>query len=149
MGWRYDSRNVFCFPQEAEAEMKMRNFEWKWHSDNKLTFWYLLDAFAPHYVTGEMVWFNQAHSMHASYFKAHPSFYGLNIPDHTYPFHATYGDGEEFEPEFVQQIRDAGWRSAVGIPWKSGDVIVLDNMQVQHARLSFEGKRKIVVALSN
>eukprot|EP00112_Aurelia_sp_Birch-Aquarium-sp1_P008762 Seg1974.4 transcript_id=Seg1974.4/GoldUCD/mRNA.D3Y31 product="Dapdiamide synthesis protein DdaC" protein_id=Seg1974.4/GoldUCD/D3Y31 len=135
--------------EEAEAEMKMRNFEWKWHSDNNLTFWYLLDAFAPHYVTGEKVWFNQAHAMHASYFKAHPSFYGLNIPDHTYPFHATFGDGEEFEPEFLQQIRDAGWRSAVGIPWKSGDVIALDNMQVQHARLSFEGKRKIVVALSN
>ena len=87
--------------------------------------------------------------MHASYFKAHPSFYDKIIPDNKYPLHGTYGDGEEFEPEFLQQIREAGWRSAVGIPLQKGDVLLLDNMLVQHARLSFKGNRKVVVAIAN
>ena len=129
--------------------MSRLGVEWEWRGNNSLTFWYLKDAMEPHYKTGKPLWFNQAHAMHASYFKAHPSFYGLKIPDNEYPLHSTYGDGEEFEPEFLQQIRDAGWKSAVGIPWNKSDVLILDNMLVQHARLSFQGKRKIVVALSN
>ncbi len=125
-------------------------FEWEWSDDKKmLTFWYTMSPFATHPESGEKIWFNQAHAMHISYFKAHPSFHDREIPDNKYPLHCTYGNGEEIEPEFVQQIRDAGWSSAVGIPWKKGDVVVLDNMLVQHARLSFEGERKVVVALTN
>ena len=123
--------------------------EWEWQANNDLIYWYVLEPMQPHYITGEEVWFNQAHAMHASFFKAHPSFYYKNLPNNKYPFHSTYGDGEEFEPEFVQQIRDAGWRSAVGIPWEKGDVLLLDNMLVQHARLDFEGERKVLVALCN
>jgi len=135
--------------KEAEEEMTRLGVEWEWQKNNDLTYWYLLDAMQPHFITGEEIWFNQAHAMHASFFKAHPSFYQKNIPDNQYPFHSTYGDGEEFEPDFLRQIRDAGWRSAVGIPWAKGDVLLLDNMLVQHARLDFEGQRKILVALSN
>ena len=121
--------------------------EWEWQENNDLTYWYTLEAMQRHYITGEEVWFNQCHSMHASFFKAHPSFYQKNLPNNKYPFHATYGDGEEFEPDFLRQIRDAGWSSAVGIPWVKGDVLLLDNMLVQHARLDFEGERRILVGL--
>ena len=139
-----------CFLQSAEAKMKELGFKWEWYDNNSsLTFWYIMDAFAKHYITGEKVWFNQAHAMHISYFKAHPSFHGVDVPDNKYPLHCTYGDGEELEPEFIQQIRDAGWSNAVGIPWTKGDVVVLDNMLVQHARLSFKGERKVVVALTS
>eukprot|EP00794_Sanderia_malayensis_P016844 gene16844-18543_t len=145
-------QTVFETDDKKIAEMRMEKFgfEWKWSDNDKmLTFWYVLDAFAKHHITGKKVWFNQAHSMHSSYYRAHPTYYKLDIPDNMYPLHCTYGDGEELEPEFVQQIRDAGWSSAVGIQWEKGDLIVLDNMLVQHARISFEGKRRILVALAN
>ena len=135
--------------QEAEEKLSKLGVEWEWEKNNDLTYWSVFEPMRPHYATGEEMWYNQVHSMHASFFKAHPSFYQKNLPDNRYPFHTTYGDGEELEPEFVQQIRDAGWRSAIGIPWVKGDVLLLDNMQVQHGRIAFEGERKILVALCN
>jgi hypothetical protein len=38
---------------------------------------------------------------------------------------------------------------AVRFDWQKGDVILLDNMLVAHARDPFEGPRKIVVAMGD
>ncbi len=125
-------------------------FEWEWSSDNNvLKFWSTLDAFTRHHITGEEIWFNQAHSMHNSYFKAHPAFQNVDTDQCVFPTHAAYGDGEEFEPRYLEEIRAAGWKNAVGVSLKRGDLIVLDNMAVQHARLSFKGDRKMALALLN
>jgi alpha-ketoglutarate-dependent taurine dioxygenase len=33
-------------------------------------------------------------------------------------------------------------------PWRTGDVLMLDNMLTAHARDPFEGPRKVVVAMA-
>eukprot|EP00794_Sanderia_malayensis_P016845 gene16845-18544_t len=145
-------QKVFHTDCKKEAEDKMRSvgFEWEWSSDGKiLKFWCILDAFTPHHETGEEVWFNQIHSMNCSYYTAHPAYHGKDPTECFFTHHSTYGDGEEFEPEFLQQIRTASWACAVGMPLRQGDFIVLDNMQVQHSRLAFTGNRKITVAMAN
>ena len=141
--------NLLYIPQVAEERMKQRGFDWQWLDSDSLRFWYTLPPFVSYPDSNEMVWFNQIHAHHATYYKAHPKWTGLNIPDDLYPLHATYGDGEELEAEYGQQIRELGWKNAVGFQWRKGDVMVVDNLKVLHARLSFKGKRKVVVGLTD
>ena len=61
--------------------------------------------------------------------------------------HIQYGDGEELEEEFIQQIRSSNWRHAITLALKQGDLIVLDNLRVQHARIDFTGERRLAVVL--
>ena len=75
-------------------------------------------------------------------------FDGITLPDHMYPTHTTYGDGSEIDPEVIEHIRATGWKNAVGFPWRKGDVLVLDNLAVQHGRLSFKGDRQIMAYLT-
>ena len=47
----------------------------------------------------------------------------------------------------VEEIGEIYSRADVRFPWREGDVLMLDNMLVAHARLPFTGARKIVVAM--
>ena len=76
-------------------------------------------------------------------------FEGKELPDHLYPFHTYYGDGSEIEPDVLQHIRDVTWQSAVGFRWRNGDLLAMDNMAVQHGRISFTGPRKVLAFLMN
>ena len=50
----------------------------------------------------------------------------------------------------VWHVRTLFWRNAVIAPWQQGDLIVLDNRRVAHARMPFatQGARKLWVAWS-
>ena len=52
------------------------------------------------------------------------------------------------EPEVLQHIRAASWECAVGFRWRSGDLLVLDNLAVQHARIGYTGGRKVLAYLT-
>ena len=77
-----------------------------------------------------------------------PGVVGTEIPDNKLPYHSYYGDGSEIEPEVLQHIRATSWECAVGFRWKSGDLLVLDNLAVQHGRVGFKGDRKVLVYLT-
>lgn len=107
-------------------------------------------AFLTHPVTGEKIWFNQAHCHNASMYKAFPGksiFTDGTLPDDKYPGNTKYGDGSEIEPEVLQHIRATAWSCAVGYKWRSGDLLVLDNLAVQHARVGFKGDRRLLARL--
>ena len=71
-----------------------------------------------------------------------------NLPFDKYPYHTYYGDGSEIEAVVLENIRAVTWSCAVGFRWRTGDVLVIDNLAVQHARMSFTGQRKILAVLS-
>ena len=109
---------------------------------------YTAPAFLSHPVTGEKIWFNQAIQHHCTYSKALPQFKGSDLPDEKYPCHTYYGDGSDIEPEVLQHVRAVSWSCAVGFRWKKGDLIALDNLNVQHGRMAFTGERKILVHMT-
>ncbi|XP_020915920.1 uncharacterized protein LOC110253358 [Exaiptasia diaphana] len=120
-----------------------------WTDKNQLTYWYTLDAFIPHPVTGKPIWFNQIENHHYTYLSESPMYEGVDLPPNRYPFHTQYGDGEEIDPEIIDHVRSADWSNAVGFDWKKGDVIVIDNLAAKHARLSYTGPRKLLVSLTS
>jgi alpha-ketoglutarate-dependent taurine dioxygenase len=103
---------------------------------------------AVHPLSGERLYFNQAHLFHVtSLGKAGAQSLIKLFGADRLPRHSTYGDGEEIAPEDLEQIRAAFHRHEISFPWQTGDVLLLDNMQVAHGRRPFRGPRKIVAAL--
>lgn len=135
-------------PKTAEHFLQQKGFSFNWEPSGALFYWQVLPAFLKHPETGETVWFNQIQSHHASHLQGIPRFKDSNLPNHHYSCQTYYGDGSEIEPAVLQHIRAVTWSCAVGFPWRNGDVLFVDNLAVQHARMSFTGPRRILAMLS-
>jgi len=143
-------QDVFMTEHSKEAEhfLDQKGFSYKWEPSGALYYWQVLPAFQEHPKTGETVWFNQIQSHHASHLQEAPRFKGSDLPSHHYSYQTYYGDGSEIEPAVLQHIRAVTWSCAVGFRWQNGDVLVVDNLAAQHARMSFTGQRRILAVLS-
>ncbi|APR81385.1 Siderophore biosynthesis non-ribosomal peptide synthetase [Minicystis rosea] len=105
-------------------------------------------AVVRHPRTGETVFFNQVQLHHP--FCLDPAtrkslvalFKEDGLPRNVY-----YGDGSKIEDATMAELDRLYWQTAKAFPWQNGDMIMLDNMLVAHARKPFTGARKIVVAM--
>jgi alpha-ketoglutarate-dependent taurine dioxygenase len=106
-------------------------------------------AVAVHPRTHEKVFFNQIQLHHVSCLDAETRdalrqlFAEENMPRNVY-----FGDGTPIPDEVVAQISELYEQLCVEPSWDAGDMIVLDNMLVAHARRPFSGERKILVAMA-
>jgi hypothetical protein len=48
----------------------------------------------------------------------------------------------------MEELREAVWRHMVILPWRAGDVLVIDNRSVSHGRLPYRGTRRVVACLA-
>jgi alpha-ketoglutarate-dependent taurine dioxygenase len=62
-------------------------------------------------------------------------------------FHLTFGDGSPVPMKQLHFIKEFTDKQAVDICWEKGDVALLDNFLVMHARREFEGPRKVLASL--
>ena len=60
-----------------------------------------------------------------------------------------YGNGSPIEAEVAEKIRCAYGDETVKFRWEAGDVMLLDNMSVSHAREPYKGPRDVVVCMTN
>jgi hypothetical protein len=63
------------------------------------------------------------------------------------PFNTTYGDGSAIGADEIAEINevyDAVQRSE---PWRTGDLLLVDNILSSHGRQAYTGDRRIVVAM--
>jgi alpha-ketoglutarate-dependent taurine dioxygenase len=120
----------------------------EWLSADLLRTVQVCQGVSRHPVTGEKVFFNQAHLFHPSRLGAENvrslnEVYGKD----KLPRCAYFGDGGEISDATIQAV-DAAFRdNSVEFSWKAGDVLLLDNMQVAHGRRAYKGPRKVVAAL--
>ncbi|MEC4595415.1 TauD/TfdA family dioxygenase [Burkholderia vietnamiensis] len=120
----------------------------EWLDDDTLRTVQINQGVAYHPVTGERVFFNQAHLFHISNLEASlassiVSLFGLD----RVPRNACYGDGEPLDLADIEHVRSAFRECAITFPWQRGDVLLVDNMRFAHGRNPFEGERKVVVSL--
>ncbi|WP_432741957.1 TauD/TfdA family dioxygenase [Streptomyces sp. JH002] len=106
-------------------------------------------AVLDHPVTGETVWFNQAHLFHVSALPKETAAALLGLFEaRDLPRNATYGDGTPISDADIEEINDAFGRSCVAAPWERGEVMVLDNVLASHGRLPYRGERKTLVTMT-
>jgi len=148
MSWE----EVFQTSDRLELETFCRENEiaFEWTARGRLRTRQVRPAVARHPRTEGRVWFNHVTALHVSTLP--PRLRGMlqklvrddaDLPSNTY-----YGDGAPIEPEVLDEIRHAYEIEAVPVAWRSGDVLMIDNLLVAHGRLPFDGPRDVVVVLA-
>ncbi len=134
--------------EAAEAYCRDNEMEVDWKAGDRARTRMRRPAAARHPQTGEMSWFNQAQHFHVSCLapETRSSLQAL-FQEEDLPRNCYYGDGTPIEDEAMREILDAYEELEVVFPWQKGDVVMLDNMLVAHARNPFAGKRKLLVSM--
>lgn len=135
----HDVVRQFCVDNDLTCE---------WLDKDTLRTTQVCQGVAHHPITGERMLFNQAHLFHfsslgAATAKSLVETFGAD----RLPRNSFYGDGEPIRQEDLEAVRGAFQREAVQFPWRRGDVLLVDNMQVAHGRRPFRGPRKVLVSL--
>ena len=134
---------------EVERFCRLSQIDFEWKDDGELRTRQVCQAVAQHPVTGEWVWFNQAHLFHISNLPAALRETLVSIVgEEGVPRNVFYGDGSPIELEALEHVRDVLQRTQISFPWQAGDALMLDNMLVAHGRSTFQGPRKVVVAMA-
>lgn len=121
----------------------------EWKPDGTLRTRQVCQGTAAHPVTGEPVWFNQAHLFHVSNLEPEVRATLLElVEEEDLPRNVYYGDGSPIADEDLAAVRAVLDAHTIVFPWQSGDVVMLDNMLTAHARTPFKGPRKVVVAMA-
>ena len=128
--------------------LKNGEYGYYWEG-NTLFYWRNSPPTITHVLSGEQLWFNQITSNHGSFFPDTPEYQGNKQDYKEYSRHSTYGDGEEFRKEEIDDHRRCNWESCVGFDWQNGDILFVDQLIVEHSRLSFEGERRVGISLLN
>jgi alpha-ketoglutarate-dependent taurine dioxygenase len=129
----------FCLRTGIEVE---------WKTGGGLRTRQVCQGIARHPVTGEMVWFNQAHLFHVS--NLDPAVRAALVTEcgeENLPRNACYGDGSPIPDAVLDEIRDAFRQEMRSFAWHNGDLVLLDNMLVAHGRAPFSGPRRVLVGM--
>jgi alpha-ketoglutarate-dependent taurine dioxygenase len=137
---------------EVEEKCRKQEFDFKWLKNDWLQIERTRPASHAHPVTGDKVWFNQAHT-----FDFNPKFLGwwryigskifYSVPD-TLVNEVCFADGTAIARNDMYHILDTLDKNTIKFQWQHGDLLVLDNILAMHGRAPFKGKRRILTALT-
>lgn len=135
---------------DVEEFCRQSAIDCEWLPDGLLRTTQVCQAIARHPVTGEELWFNQAHLFHVSSLPAEDREAMLEtFAEDELPRHAYFGDGSPLEEDVLSHVRQAFDRETIGFPWMQGDVLLVDNMLVAHGRAPYTGARQVLVAMGS
>ncbi|HVG10917.1 MAG TPA: amino acid adenylation domain-containing protein [Thermoanaerobaculia bacterium] len=134
---------------KVEEMCRFAGMEFEWREDG-LTTRQVCPAVLEHPRTGEKIFFNQIQLHHPACLdpELRESLFAV-FAEERLPRNVHYGDGTPIEEPVVRDILETYWQASVSFPWQAGDLLLLDNMLVAHARNPFVGPRKIVVAMGD
>ena len=145
-------QQAFETESRSDVEDYCRRFDigFEWLENDRLRTRTVCPATALHTVTGERVWFNQAHLFHPTAIER-PQRLALlaRFGSEGLARNAFFGDGSPIPASMLTEIRDAYRRAEVRFSWVPKDVLMVDNMLVAHGRAAFSGSRRVVVAMAD
>lgn len=102
-----------------------------------------------HPLTGDTVWFNQAHLFHVSNLPPVVQEALRDVVDEDrLPRNTFFGDGTPIDASMLDEIRAVYRDTMLSFPWQAADSLVLDNLLMSHGRAPFSGPRRVLVAMS-
>lgn len=134
--------------QDVETYCANHQIECEWKGNDSLRTKQVCQALARNPRSGELVWFNQAHLFHPSSLdKRTRTLLESMYSSENLPRNATFGDGSALDERDLSVIRDAFDAEAREFDWQAGDVLLLENMKVAHARNPYKGRRRVLTAM--
>lgn len=135
--------------QEVERYCQQNNLEFEWRANNRLRTRQVNPAVAVHPVSGETLWFNQAHLFHLSNLApAERASMLLAMSEDEVPRNTFFGDGAAIDPQMLDEIRQVYAATQLEFSWQKNDFLLLDNMLFSHGRKPFSGERKVLVGMA-
>lgn len=137
---------------EVEAHCRRLELGFQWLKAGYLSTSTVRPAVLPHRLTGEPIWFNQAHL-----FQLDAEWVGrLNLLIASLPYlrrathnhHAAFGDGSAIDRAALHHVRQVLDARTIAFPWMAGDLLLVDNEVCMHGRNRFRGARRVLVAMS-
>jgi alpha-ketoglutarate-dependent taurine dioxygenase len=98
--------------------------------------------------TGEEVWFNQANLFHVSALDEEIREAMELFAEEDLPRNAYFGDGGAIHEDDLEAVREAYAKATLALPWRTGSILVINNMLMAHGREPFTGPRRILVAMA-
>jgi alpha-ketoglutarate-dependent taurine dioxygenase len=150
------ARQTFHFddPAELTAYGAAAGIDFEWRGEDHLRALQLRGAIATHPDTGEPVFFNLAHIWHWTNMVRAAAAFGpeyAEVVRNTAPedqwYNAFYGDGEPIEDDVIAEIHARHEEEAVALPWREGDILVIDNLLASHGRRAFDSEREILATI--
>jgi alpha-ketoglutarate-dependent taurine dioxygenase len=134
---------------DVEGYCRTHDIATEWLAGDRLRTTHRGPAIVAHPRTREPLWFNHGAFFHVTTLPA-PVRQRLleELPVAELPQHTFYGDGSEIEASVMDEIRGAYQSSSSTFAWQRGDLLMLDNMLMAHAREPFTGVRRILVGMS-
>jgi len=135
-------------PKEVEHYCQQHPPMWcEWKDETHLRTRQVRPGVIRHPITGEEVWFNQAHVFHIHSMGGEIAERLLSqFAEEDLPVHAFYGDGARIEDAEIDEVFRAYREAAYATPWQDGDVMLVDNVMMSHGRNAFKGPREVIVA---
>ncbi|GAA5863625.1 hypothetical protein JCM8547_003672 [Rhodosporidiobolus lusitaniae] len=149
----YDRAGVLPSDNEAtrrakiEAQIKLHAKEWEWKEDGSLEVTHRLSVVRrdPHsrlpILFGNLCSFYLLAKKWDSF---EPPYLGKDGAYHPPPL---FGDGTPIPREYLEKLVEIIYDVRVLVKYELGDVLILDNHLVQHAREPWEGERKVLASL--
>jgi alpha-ketoglutarate-dependent taurine dioxygenase len=132
----------------VEEYCRHNDIDFTWRPGERLTTRQIRTVSARHPESGEWTWFNHLTFFNVSTLEPALAKSLLSMGIDRLPNNTYYGDGEEIEPEVLNELRAAYHAETVVVPWQKGDILMLDNMITAHGREPFTPPREIVVGMT-
>jgi alpha-ketoglutarate-dependent taurine dioxygenase len=151
-GYGLSWQDTFETTDKAAVERfcKDASIDYEWRADGGLRLVQIGPGVMRHPKTNEQAWFNQADQFHPSN-NPREVYQGLKVihkgMDELLPQTACFGDGTPIEDSMLALIRDVAREQMVCLPWREGDVMIVDNILVCHGRMPYSGPRRILISM--
>jgi alpha-ketoglutarate-dependent taurine dioxygenase len=131
-----------------ESYCRANAIECEWRADGGLRTRQHRPAVVNHPVTGRRCWFNQIAFLSEWMLdpEVHDYLVELHGPEGL-PFNTYFGDGEPVSAEIVAAINAAYEHNTVSVPWRAGDLMLIDNIGTGHGRAPYKGTREVLEAM--
>ncbi|WP_030925554.1 TauD/TfdA family dioxygenase [Streptosporangium amethystogenes] len=98
--------------------------------------------------TGAEVWFNQANLFHVSALDEEIREALALYDEEDLPRNAYLGDGSTIEEDDLAVVGTAYEKVSLAMPWRTGSILMINNMLMAHGREAFTGDRRILVSMA-
>jgi len=133
-------KSTFSVETKEQAEQKMRDlgYTWQWEEGDVLRATTpVLKAVRELPETGRQAFFNQLIAAWGGWKDKR------NDPSKA----IRHGDDSPLDPDAMSKAIELSEEATVDLPWRAGDVALVDNYVVMHGRRPFEGKRSVMASL--
>jgi alpha-ketoglutarate-dependent taurine dioxygenase len=122
--------------------------EFAWQPDGELRTRQRRSAVVRHPVTGRRCWFNQIAFLNEWTLAPEVREFLVDVyGSDGLPFNTCFGNGDPIDADVVDVLNTTYEANTRREPWRSGDLLLVDNIRTAHSRDPYSGPREVLVAM--